>query len=99
MRLAFASIPFHCYRKICLKRCEMSPLNKMFHLRCEGRHEFFAGEGRKVRSFVHSQRRGKESARASHGKIVGWGAKRFGIDGHKRRMWRRKMRFVLRFAR
>src|SRR5258708_29722228 len=94
MRSVFGSIRFRCCRKIYLRLCGPLLLSKLLFLRREGRHESFPKDQREVRSFIYRQRRGKESARPSHGTIAGRAAERAGIDGHERRMRRRRMRLV-----
>src|SRR6267378_5787500 len=96
MRPVFASVRFRCCRKICLRRWGPRLLSKMLLLRREGQHETLTGDEREVRGFVYRQRRGEETSRPSHGKIVGRAAERLEIDWRERRMRRRRMRFVLR---
>src|SRR6266849_2003714 len=98
MRLAFASIRSRCCLKIYLRLWGPSLMCKTFLLRCEEPHESFAGVERQVPGFVHRQRRAKESARPPDGTIAGRAAERLEIDGHERRMRRRRMRFVFRTA-
>src|SRR4029077_17891297 len=96
MRRVFVSIRFRCCPKIYLRDCGASLLSKRLLLRREGAHESFTGNWLEVRSIIYRQRRDEESARLSYGKIVGRAAERTGIDGHERRMRRRRMRFVFR---
>src|SRR6266851_10164833 len=93
MRWVFVSIRFRCCPKIYLRVCGPSLSSNL--LRREGPHESFTGNWCEVRSIVYRQRRDEESARLSHGEIVGRAAERAGIDGHERRMRRRRMWFVL----
>src|SRR6266852_8093635 len=95
---AFESARFRCCRKIYLRLCDSSRGSKMFLLPCEGLHECFAADEREMRNIIHRQRRGEESARPSNEKIAGRSPERFEIDGHERRMWRRRMRIVFRLV-
>src|SRR5438034_567619 len=96
MRRVFASVPFRCCPKISLRHCGTKQRSAMPFLRREGRHEPFVRGEREVRAFVHHQPRGQEGARPSHGEIVGRAAEQPWIDGYERRMWRRRVRLMLR---